>query len=102
MASWEAFFAAQLAVDAGLEELGVGLMSIFGAPARTTTPTPHLATSTRLSAATLPCLMRPSIWAAGSITTSAVSPCAVSATDGRSQEIRYRWSGSTQSRSSRT
>ena len=52
------------------------LMSIFGAPARTTTPMPDVATSTRLSGTSLPCLMRPSIWAAGSMTTSAVSPSA--------------------------
>ena len=48
--------------------------SIFGAPVRIATPMPDVATSTRLSATSLPCLRRSSIWAAGSITTSATSP----------------------------
>src|SRR5215471_9740492 len=50
--------------------------SILGAPARIATPTPELATLTRLSATSLPCLMRSSICAAGSMTTSATSPSA--------------------------
>src|ERR1700681_435335 len=48
--------------------------SIFGAPARIATPMPDDATLTRLSGTSLPCLIRSSIWAAGSMTTSATSP----------------------------
>ena len=50
------------------------VISGFGAPARIATPTPDVATTTRLSGTSLPCRMRSSICATGTITTSATSP----------------------------
>src|SRR5215470_14231262 len=70
-------YAIVLAAMSALRIPSDDVTSIFGAPARIATPTPELATLTRLSAVSLPCLMRSSICAAGSMTTSATSPSAM-------------------------
>src|SRR5207247_9029069 len=78
---------------------GTELISGFGAPARTATPTPELPSSMRLAGTTLPCRASSSMPSAVRITMSALSPSAI---DLSSACVAWNWTRSPGAASSST